>query len=44
MPDPEYDGRWIRLECDPAAELYRAMDTDGIDVSERVARVRNALQ
>lgn len=35
IPDPDGDG-WIRLVTDPRTETYRAEDTDGNDVSERV--------
>jgi hypothetical protein len=36
LPDPADASKWVRVECDPAARIYRAIDEQGVDASRRV--------
>lgn len=41
LPDPDNRDEWVRLECYPGTRVYRAIDGDGKDVTDRVVGQAN---
>lgn len=41
ISDPDDPAKWVQLHTDPRARIYRALDENGVDVTERVLGERS---